>query len=234
MQANRYDELFRENRVMTMEHLKMLTGRPRESILRDLKNIGYYSSYNERGKFYTLSDTPIFDDLGLWRHKNAYFSIKRTLLDTTEYLVNISEAGYTHDEIRQILGIGIQNTLYQLTIEGRIARYLVGGQYIYHRIENADPERRLSRGFLIFIKYLHIYLHLKISVSSLYGENYEKQNNREKITHRKPLKVPVRFNIVKNNTSKIFLIRKDLSFKMIDEFFYSPLKYLIVRFMTCF
>jgi len=44
MQKHRYEELLRENVIMTMDHLMMATGRPRESILRDMKGIGYYSS----------------------------------------------------------------------------------------------------------------------------------------------------------------------------------------------
>jgi hypothetical protein len=131
MHAGGYAELFHENVVMTMESLKMATGRPRESILRDLKGIGYFSSYNARGKFYALGGTPEFDDLGLWRHRDAYFSIRHTLLDTAEYLVSGSNAGFTHDELRRILGIEIQNSLHQLTTAGRIARQQVGRQYVY-------------------------------------------------------------------------------------------------------
>lgn len=119
-----------------MEHLKLETGRPRESILRDLKSIGYYSSYNERGKFYTLCSTPVFDNLGLWRFGNAYFSIRRTLLETIEYLVDASNAGYTHEELRQMLGIEIQNSLYSLTIADKIARRQIGAQYVYFGKEN--------------------------------------------------------------------------------------------------
>ncbi|MDR2571598.1 MAG: hypothetical protein LBD23_15080 [Oscillospiraceae bacterium] len=118
----------------------METDRPRESILRDLRGIGYYSSYNARGKFYTLVNTPVFDDLGLWKYQNAYFSIRRTLLDTAEYLVNVSSAGYTHDELRQILGIEIQNSLYQLTIEGKIVRRQISKQYVYFGIESLDDQ----------------------------------------------------------------------------------------------
>jgi len=131
MKASRYEELFRENVVVTMGDLELATGRPRESILRDLKGIGYYSSYNARGRFYTLADTPVFDDHGLWKYGDAYFSIKRTLLDTAEHLVNVSNAGLTHDELRRILGIGIQNSLHQLTMADKIARWRVGTNYVY-------------------------------------------------------------------------------------------------------
>ena len=135
MQTGRYEELFRENVVLTMEQLKKMTDRPRESVLRDLKNVGYYSSYNARGKFYTLAGTPDFDDYGLWKYRDAYFSIRRTLLDTAEYLINVSIAGYMHDELRRILGIDIQNSLFQLTSKGRIVRRQVGAQYVYFGIK---------------------------------------------------------------------------------------------------
>jgi len=140
MHTGKYEELFRENVVMTMECLKLATGRPRESILRDLKGIGYYSSYNARGKFYTLASTPVFDGLGLWKHRGAYFSARRTLLDTAEFLVNASDAGRTHGELRQLLGIGIQNSLYQLTVSGKIVRRQVSGQYVYFGKEGLDGQ----------------------------------------------------------------------------------------------
>ena len=131
MQTNQYKEVFYENMVMTIEQLKQVTSQPRESILRDLKNVGYYTSYNARGKFYTLAGIPEFDDHGLWHYGGAYFSARRTLLDTAEYLVSVSSAGYSHDELRRILGIEVQNSLYQLTSSGKIARRQVGSQYVY-------------------------------------------------------------------------------------------------------
>ena len=136
MQRINYINLFNENLVMTIEHLKEATGRPRESILRDLKDIGYYSSYNERGKYYTLSNTPEFDGFGLWKYHHAYFSAKRTLLYTAEHLINVSDAGYTHDELRRIIGIEAHNSLYRLTISGRLVRQQVGAEYVYFGINN--------------------------------------------------------------------------------------------------
>ena len=146
MLHNKYKELFQENVVMTMEHLKLVTDRPRESILRDLKRIGYYSSYNARGKFYTLHGIPEFNDLGLWKYQDAYFSSRRTVLDTAEYLVNSSVSGYTHDELRQMLGIDIHNSLYQLVTKGRIIRYQIGSQYVYFGHENINEQRKKRSG----------------------------------------------------------------------------------------
>lgn len=132
MKTERYQELFQKNVVLTMDMLKLETRQPRESILRDLKGVGYYSSYNERGKYYILSTTPKFDNLGLWKYQDAFFSIRRTLLNTAEYLINNSDAGYTHEEMRWILGIGIQNTLNQLTKANKIERQQFGAWYVYY------------------------------------------------------------------------------------------------------
>jgi len=131
MKASRYVELFHENSVLTMSQLMLETGQPRESILRDLKGIGYYTSYNARGKFYTLGEIPSFDGDGLWKYKCACFSARRTVLNTAEYLVEASEAGYTHEDLRRMLGIGIQNSLRQLAEAGRLERRQVGSQYVY-------------------------------------------------------------------------------------------------------
>jgi len=132
MQAKGYIELFQENVVMTIDQLKLATGKVRESILRDLRGIGYYSSYNASGRFYTLVNIPEFDDRGLWKYQGAYFSIRHTLLDTAVYLISISDVGHTHEELQQLLGIGIQNTLRKLTEEGKITRRKERNQYVYY------------------------------------------------------------------------------------------------------
>ena len=140
MLHSKYKELFQEKVIMTMDDLKQAIGRPRESILRDLKSIGYYSSYNACGKFYTLEGIPKFDDLGLWKHQDAYFSTRQTVLDTAEYLVNISDSGYTHDELRQILGIRIYNSLRQLVTEDRIIRSKIASLYVYFGHDNINEQ----------------------------------------------------------------------------------------------
>jgi len=140
-----YEAIFQENVIMTMDHLKLVTGRLRESILRDLKGIGYYSSYNARGKYYTLIGIPAFDSNGLWKFRNAFFSIRRTLLDTAEYLIKISDAGYTHDALRKMLGIEIQNSLLQLTTSGKLVRRRIGDMYIYFSNDNINEQEEKRR-----------------------------------------------------------------------------------------
>ena len=137
--------MFQENVIMTMERLRLETGRLRESILRDLKGIGYYSSYNERGKYYTLVGIPAFDSNGLWKYRNAYFSMRRTLLDTAEYLVKTSDAGYTHDALRKMLGIEVQNSLFQLTTSGKLVRRRIGDMYIYFSNDNIKEQEEKRR-----------------------------------------------------------------------------------------
>jgi hypothetical protein len=150
MKTTQYEELFQGNVVLTIENLKQATGRPRESILRDLKNIGYYSSYNARGRFYTLASIPKFDVLGLWKYNDACFSIRHSLLDTAEHLINISDAGHTHDELKRLLGIVIQNSLHHLTMTDRIVRRHVGARNVYFGKVNIGDQ--LERRNAMFIK----------------------------------------------------------------------------------
>ena len=140
-----YEANFQKNVIMTMERLKLETGRPRESILRDLKKIGYYSSYNARGKYYTLIGIPVFDSNGLWKYRNAFFSIRRTLLDTAEYLIKTSDAGYTHDALRKILGIEIHNSLFQLTASGKLVRHRIDDMYVYFSNDNVCEQEEKRR-----------------------------------------------------------------------------------------
>jgi len=145
MLTSRYEDLFQKNIIMTMDQLKLATGQPRESVIRDLKGIGYYTSYNARGKFYTLGIIPAFDSLGLWKYQCAFFSSRRTVLNTAEYLAAISEAGCTHDELRQMLGIGIQNSLRQLVEAGRLEREQVGAHYVYFGKEQCGRQLEIRR-----------------------------------------------------------------------------------------
>jgi hypothetical protein len=44
-----------------------------------LKKHGYHTRYNHNAVYYTLADTPQFDDWGLWAYRNVRFSRAATL-----------------------------------------------------------------------------------------------------------------------------------------------------------
>lgn len=126
-------------KIADMETLRaVLGGRSRRSVFRDLEKVGYRSSYSHAGRFYTLKDTPCFDDQGLWFCRDVGFSESGTLKETAAVQVERTPEGRTHEELRSLLRVRVHNTLLGLVRDGRIGRERLGAAYLY---VSADPER---------------------------------------------------------------------------------------------
>ncbi len=133
---------FRKHRVAELSELFRLLGtRSRMSVFRRLKAIGYLSSFNHAGRYYTLADVPQFDQWGLWFHRQAGFSRAGTLKATVVELVEGSATGMTPKELLGLLKLPVANTLYntlhQLRHEAQLQRQELVGYPLYL---SADPE----------------------------------------------------------------------------------------------
>ena len=134
-------QLFNKSSVLDMETIQRLfPHRSRCSIFRDLNKIGYISSYNNTGAFYTLKGIPQFDGNGIWKHNGVYFSARGSLKETVNYLVDISTAGRTHPELEEIVYLRVHNTLLDLISARAIFREKIDGVYVY---TNINPDIRL-------------------------------------------------------------------------------------------
>jgi len=134
---------FRKHRVAEIAELFRLLGtRSRMSVFRRLKTLGYRSSFNHAGRYYTLTDVPQFDQWGLWFHHSVGFSCAGTLKATVVKLVEGSATGMTPKELLAVLKLPVANTLYntfrELRREARIHRQELAGYRLYL---SADPER---------------------------------------------------------------------------------------------
>jgi hypothetical protein len=129
---------------------KLMPSRSRISVFRDLKNIDYISSYNKAGSFYTLKGIPRFDELGIWKHSDIYFSSHGSLKNTVKHLVCSSKSGHTHYELQNILGVRVHNTLLDLAANGVITRETYPNYYVYTSItpdirsQQLDERRKSS------------------------------------------------------------------------------------------
>jgi hypothetical protein len=110
------------------------------TVARALKKLGYHSSFSHGGRFYTLAEIPRFDRHGLWFHDDVGFSRYGTLLATLKRLVESSEAGYTHEELRSLLRLRVQNSVRKLAAADRIGRELVESVYVY-----LDPDPQAAQ-----------------------------------------------------------------------------------------
>ncbi len=131
-QTRKIEKLFCKSKVVTIDELKytLNTNYPK-TVFRYLKELGYLSSYNNAGRFYTLPHIPEFNEYGLWHYEVASFSKFGTLKLTICSIVNESNKGLTHRELKQLLRCRIQNTLNELTKNNVISRESINGLFVY-------------------------------------------------------------------------------------------------------
>src|SRR6266853_4063050 len=130
----------RRNKIADLPELKRVLGTDTDlTVFRKLKQLQYLASYTHRGRFYTLPEIARFDDRGLWSHEGVWFSRHGTLLATLEAFVQHSPRGYFAEELAECLHVEVQDALYHLVEQRRIARQLVSNLYLY---TSSDPVRR--------------------------------------------------------------------------------------------
>lgn len=121
--------LLREQTIADMAELQRALGtKARRTVFRKLAELPYRSSYSHRGLYYTLDELTDFDELGLWSFDDVWFSAYGTLLSTAEAIVTTADAGYTVDELDNVLHVGTKDALRRLAVEGRLHRQRLDGQ----------------------------------------------------------------------------------------------------------
>jgi hypothetical protein len=145
MRADAIRELLRRTKIATMPELKAALGTAADmTVFRRLRELGYRTSYSDRGKYYTLDEIADFDATGLWSHDGVRFSKHGTLLNTCEALVGESEAGYFASELEPVLHVSVKDALRKLANEGRIVRQDVGGRLLHLSADARVRRRQLA------------------------------------------------------------------------------------------
>ncbi|MFH0729248.1 MAG: hypothetical protein V2B19_23255 [Pseudomonadota bacterium] len=129
----RLAQLLRRNQIMDFDSIAKAAGgkRSRRSLYRDLTSLGHITSFTHAGSYYTLADIPQFDENGLWFFKGIGFSRSGTLKTTLVGLIEASEAGCTHNELKDLLHVRVHNTLFSLVQEKKISREPIEKLYVY-------------------------------------------------------------------------------------------------------
>lgn len=145
MGADTIRELLRRMKIATMAELKAALGTDADmTVFRKLREVGYRTSYSDRGKYYTLDELADFDTMGLWSYEGARFSKHGTLLRTCEALIAESEAGYFASELVPVLHVGAKDALRKLAGEGRIVRQQIGGRFLHLSTDARVRRRQLA------------------------------------------------------------------------------------------
>jgi hypothetical protein len=134
--ADKLVNLLNHQKVATMPQLKKALGTSVTfTVLRKLAALGYRSSYSHAGTFYTLKTIAQFDELGLWSHRDIYFSRHGTLLNTAEALVTHATAGYQVPELEAVVHVAAKDALRQLVQAQRLFRREWEGRYLYCAVD---------------------------------------------------------------------------------------------------
>ncbi len=136
--------LVRKQKIATMsEFMAALGTKARRTVFRKLAELEYRSSYSHRGRFYTLDEVADFDEHGLWSWQGIWFSAHGTLLSTAAHFVQDAELGYFVDELDNLLHVGTKDALRKLARDGRVAREVVDGRFLYCAVEKSRRREQL-------------------------------------------------------------------------------------------
>lgn len=114
---------------------KALGGVSVMTVFRHLRKVPYRTSYNHRGRYYALHDPSRYDGNGLWHCGDIRFSRDGSLRQTVKRLVWESAAGKAHRELRERLGVRVQNTLLDLLRAHEVSRERLAEIYIYFHVD---------------------------------------------------------------------------------------------------
>jgi hypothetical protein len=124
--------LFVKKKVLTLDAIKESLGTPvKMTVFRKLKSLSYRASYSHAGKYYTLDDIATYDHNGLWSFNRIHFSINGSLINTINYLINLSAEGYFASELNKLLMVRVHEPLLKLYNSQKVRRRQIGGQYLY-------------------------------------------------------------------------------------------------------
>ncbi|MFC1766759.1 hypothetical protein ACFL6U_32380 [Planctomycetota bacterium] len=115
------------------------------TVWRNLKTVGYYTSFSHNARYWTLADTPRFDKDGLWFYHDVGFSVHGTLLRMMPPLVNNATMGMTPREVSQCLRVRVQNQLHDAFVQGHVHRVSWERTQLYVSMDHEVQARQLRR-----------------------------------------------------------------------------------------
>jgi hypothetical protein len=131
--------LIRKQKTASLSELMTALGtHARRTVFRKLRELSCRTSYSHSGRYYTLDEIAQYDHLGLWSHRQVWFSRNGTLLETAVTLVTAAEYGYFVEELDAVLHVATKDALRTLVESRRLVRNEVEGRWLYCA---ADPRR---------------------------------------------------------------------------------------------
>jgi hypothetical protein len=136
---------FRRLKVLTIEQLVDLLKSSMMTARRRLKKWKALTSFNQNGRYYTLPETPKFDNHGIWEYQRILFSNYGNLKQTILELIRRSEAGLSAREVAHIVKIPPNSSIFsQLQRVSGIKREKHQGHFVYFSDEPQTYQKQKS------------------------------------------------------------------------------------------
>ena len=137
-------ELFKKNIVMDIDDLTKQTSSSRITVFRNLKEIGYITSYNQNGKYYTLLEIVNFDDSGIFDHKGILFFRDGGIEELVIKETDSSEKGYTAEELSNKIRTRVSNQLPHFVRKDILIRKKYADFYVYYSIDEVAQQKQIT------------------------------------------------------------------------------------------
>ncbi|MHC4433792.1 MAG: hypothetical protein ACYTBS_18275 [Planctomycetota bacterium] len=141
-------DALRKKKILTLEEISAISQWSRMTLWRHLKPVGYYTSFNFNARYYTLAETPYFDENGLWFYRTVGFSSAGSLTRTIVALVDNSPMGLTANELSALLTVRVQNHASELARLQKLDRVAWGRAQLYlshDEVVRTDQRRARER-----------------------------------------------------------------------------------------
>jgi hypothetical protein len=137
---------FADSKVRSKAELLQSLGCSPMTLWRQLRQVGYLTSYNYSAQYYTLATTPQFDDQGLWTYHDISFSKWGNLPKTVVAVIERSPGGMTAQELAERLHIrNAKPLLSQLMLQQQLWREALDRSFVYLAVEPNRHEQQWRR-----------------------------------------------------------------------------------------
>ena len=140
----------RQKKILSLKDLCQAANCCHMTVWRNLKRVGYYTSYSHNDRFWTLAETARFDNDGLWFYRDIGFSLYGTLSQTATQIVQCSVMGMTPHELSERLRVRVQNQLHDAFVQGHLHRVAWGRTQLYlsvaPEVQTKQWQRRQKHG----------------------------------------------------------------------------------------
>jgi len=130
-------KFFREEKILTVNQIALALKSSVVSARRHMKEWETFTSYNKKGRYYTLFEVPEFDKNGLWLYNDVFFTKHRNLKQTIVCLVRKSVNGLSSKEIGEIVGLDPSSFMHHFRDVPGICREKHQNRFVYFSDETA-------------------------------------------------------------------------------------------------